>query len=297
MFNRLARRINKSFAYRSGSLCREILRILPEPRLKKKDLLGIPLVTMTGRDHLLMLEQTLFTIAVHWKLIPNVVAVSDGSLSLSQIQEKLSWWPAGLDVMEWQELRDFHKEKGRFELAEYAEKHIFGRKLCVTLAMAEKTRVLWCDCDILFFSDFSALIDTRPHDGPLLHTAEDGIYSYDERLMKGKLEHLYSRPPVNAGLVLCEGNLYDSCALRGLINDGMLHCMDFTEQTIIAEAAFQVGSIAWNIEMIRMFDDDELTIRPTYLGKNWVARHYVFPIRHLFWHDALAVRLGVGRSR
>ncbi len=92
--------------------------------------------------------------------------------------------------MEWQELRDFHKDKGRFELAEYAEKHIFGRKLCVTLAMAEKTRVLWCDCDILFFSDFSTFIDTRPHDGPLLQTAEDAIYSYDKRLTEGKLEHL-----------------------------------------------------------------------------------------------------------
>ncbi len=73
--------------------------------------------------------------------------------------------------------------------------------------------------------------------------------------------------------------------------------MDFTEQTIMAEAVFQVGCIAWNIEMVRMFNDDEFTIKPTYLGKKWIARHYVFPIRHLFWRDALAARLRVGRSR
>jgi len=114
--------------------------------------------------------------------------------------------------------------------------------------------------------------------------------------MDGKLEQLYSRPPVNAGLVLCEGNLYDACALRGLIKQGMLHWMDFTEQTIMAEAVFQVGRIAWNLQMVSMFDDDEFTVKPTYLGKKWIARHYVSPIRHLFWRDASAARLHVGQS-
>ena len=67
-----------------------------------------------------------------------------------------------------------------------------------------------------------------------------------------------------------------------------------TEQTILAEAVFQVGRIAWSLEVVRLFDGDKFTIKPTYVGKQWIARHYVGYIRHLFWRDALAVRLRVG---
>jgi hypothetical protein len=242
-----------------------------------------------------MLKQALFTIAVHWKQIPNVVVVSDGSLSLSYIHQELSWWPAGLEVVSWQGSRDFHKARRRFELAQYAERNVYGRKLSVILAMAEQSRVLWCDCDILFFSDFSNLVEKRVQSKPFLQTAEDAIYAYDVQLTDGKLKHLYSRPPVNTGLVLCEGNLYDSCDLGEIIKQALLDCMYLTEQTILAEAAFQVGSIAWSLQVVRLFDDDKFTIKPTYLGKNWIARHYVAPIRHLFWRDALSARLGVGQ--
>lgn len=291
---RLASRIPNSFAYRSGPVYREVLKLLPLPRFRKKEALGIPLLTMCGRKHLFMLEQTLLTIARRWTLIPNVIAVSDGSASLSEIRARLSWWPSDLEVVGWQEQRDFHKDKGRSELVRYAENDDYGRKLSTILAMAERSRVLWCDCDILFFSDFSAFIDKRPRGGPFVETAEDMDYAYDTCLTAGPLKHLYSRPPANTGVVLCEGNLYDACALGRLIKQGLPNSMYFTEQTILAEAVFQIGRIAWNREVISLFDTDKFTIGPTYVGKHWVARHYVAPIRHLFWRDALAVRLRIG---
>lgn len=117
----LARRIGASCAYRSGPVYKEVLTLIPPPRFKNKASLGIPLLTMCGPKHLLMLEQTLFTIASQWSSIPNVVVVSDGSVSLSQIRESLRWWPSSLEVMGWQELRDVHKDKGRSELVQYAD--------------------------------------------------------------------------------------------------------------------------------------------------------------------------------
>jgi hypothetical protein len=294
-FRRLAGRIGKSLAYRSGPMYREVLGILPEPRVEQKNLLAIPLVTMCGREHLLQLEQLLYTIAVRWRLLPKVVAVSDGSVSEAQIRERLRWWPAGVESAGWQRFRDFHREKGRAELARYAEKDQFGRKLSTILGMAEQGRALWCDCDILFFSDFSGFIE-RAAAGAVLETAEDFFYAYDPRLVEGRLKHLLSRPPVNTGLVLCDGSFYERCGLSEVIEEGIHHCMYLTEQTILAEAVFQAGRIAWNLEVVKMFNDDESTLRPTHLGKNWVARHYVGPIRHLFWRDALAVRWGIGKG-
>jgi hypothetical protein len=273
---------------------RVILGRLPKPRVEqKKDRLSVPLMTMCGREHLLMLEQMLFTIATRWRSLPKVVVVSDGSASLREIRHELRWWPAGLEAVEWETFRDFHKGKGRWELVRYAEKDRFGRKLSAILGIAEQGRILWCDCDILFFSDFSAFMESAPA-GPLLETAEDSYYAYDPRLVEGRLQHLFRRPPVNSGLVFCEGSFYERCGLGEVIQEAIDHCMYLTEQTILAEAVFQAGRIAWDLEVVKMFNDDESTLQPTHLGKGWVARHYVGPIRHLFWRDALALRLRIG---
>lgn len=292
----MERRVGRSLAWRSGPVYREIVRILPEPLVTKKDPLGIPLVTMCGRAHLLLLEQLLFTIAIRWNLMPNVVVVSDGTANVSQIRQTLRWWPAGLDVVGWQTFRDFHQERERSELVQYADKDPFGRKLSTILAMAEQTRLLWCDCDILFFSDFSTLVAKPASHGPFLESAQDSFYSYDRCLTEGRLQHLYGRPPVNTGLILCEGNFYDSCGLGDIIKQGIPNRMYLTEQTILAEAVFQAGRIAWDLDVIVMFNGDESTLSPTYLGKHWIARHYVGPIRHLFWRDALAMRLRSWRA-
>jgi hypothetical protein len=296
LFGRMARRIGRSISYRSGPVYREILKTLPHPQVRKKNSLGIPVVTICTQNYLLLLEQLLFTIATRWSAIPNVVVVSDGPAVLSQIRRDLSWWPARLDVVEWHSFRDFHKEKGRFELVEYADKDMLGRKLSVILAMSEQSRMLWCDCDILFFSDFSSFLNASASSRPLLQTTQDAAYSYDPRLIEGGLQHLCSRPPINTGLVLCEGDLYDTCHLGELIKQGIPNCMLYTEQTILAESVFQLGKIGWDQDVVRIFDHDEHNVGPTYLGKHWVARHYVGPIRFFFWRDALALRLGVGES-
>jgi hypothetical protein len=241
-----------------------------------------------------MLEQTLYSIATAWSQLPDLTVVSDGSIDLCEIERRLRWWPRRLQIVSWEEHRNYHAAAGRPELVSYANRHPFGRKLSSLLAFGERTRSLWIDCDILFFSDFSCLIPVAAAERPTLLAAEDWCYGYDQHLLKAALPHLLDLPPVNTGVALIEGEIYGSCELQPLIALTARYCDSFTEQTILAEAVRRIGRIQWGLHTIRIFDDDKYSLKPTYPHTGWVARHYVTNIRHLFPRDALALRFKWG---
>ena len=288
---KLYKTLKNSFAFRSGTIYRNVLNTLPAPRPKKKPVFDLTLLSMCGAGHLLMLEQCLLSIARNWAAIPEIVVVSDGSVSTEKIRKRLSWWCGPIEVKEWQAFRSYHSEKGRLELAAYADKDAFGRKLAAILAISEQKRVFWCDTDIIFYNDFSKTLLSTKVNAPFIYTTEDWMRAYDENLLENGLAHLQQIPAVNTGLVLCEGNLYDACNLKGLIDACIPTCHSFTEQTILAEAVFRKGKVVWDCDFIRIILKDTQSIKPTYLKSNWVARHYIRPVRHLFWRDALALRL------
>jgi hypothetical protein len=68
-------------------------------------------------------------------------------------------------------------------------------------------------------------------------------------------------------------------------------CND-AEQTTFAEANYHLNSGIWLRDETACFADNREVNLPRYRGKNWVARHYVDPICHLFWRDALLLRYG-----
>ena len=288
----VSRRLSNSFAFRSGLLYRQALRMLPVPRLPSKPALELPLLTACGRRHLPMLEQALYSMAVSWSRLPAITVVSDGTAPLEEIARRLRWWPNGLEVKPWQAYADYHRERGRSALARYAENDGFGRKLAAILALSESRRMLWCDCDILFYSDFTPYLSLDLPPAPFIVATQDWVNGYDSELVAKLRPHLLERPFVNTGLAIFEGNLYDTCGLEPLIEQASVSCNVFTEQTILAEAVYHRGKIVWGLDVIRIFDDDILTLKPTFLSEQWMARHYITPVRHLFWRDALAFRLG-----
>jgi hypothetical protein len=95
-------------------------------------------------------------------------------------------------------------------------------------------------------------------------------------------------PPVNAGLHLSEGAIYEALDLsppvRFALESGEHHYL--TEQTIIAIAALRSAGIYWERADAHLADDDCYTLRPTFRGRSWLARHYTGNVRHLFWRDA-----------
>lgn len=281
----------RSLAFRSGPLLyRPLLARFPAPRFRERPGLGIPMLTMCGGQHLAMLEQALYSIALNWSEIPELTIVSDGTVEVDVVLRRLKWWPAELSARSWESDRDYHRAVGRPELGDYAERHPFGRKLSTVLATAEQRRFLWIDCDILFYADFTPLIPESKGRTEVM-TALDWCYGYDPQLIK-VLPHLLTRPPVNTGVAIYQGNLYDTCELGALVERTAEYCDNFTEQTILAEAVFQTGEIAWDLNAIRIFDDDIYSLRPSFLGQGWLARHYVTNVRHLLWRDALALRVG-----
>lgn len=291
----LATKAKRSFAFRSGPLYKRALAMLPPPKVNAKPRFDVPLITMCGGKHLPLLVEMLHSISLYWSRLPEVTVINDGSIKQADIERQLAWWPGDLKLTHWKDYQEYHRQRGRAALVEYAEKSPFGRKLSAMLAWSETGQTFWCDCDLLFYTDFVPFLTKPQVSSPFLLATQDWIYAYDEHLLAAGLSYLLDRPQVNSGVCLFEGNLYRDCQLEPLIRLAAVQYNWFTEQTIIAHALYQVGRIEWPLEIIRVFDDDKFSILPTYLHQRWIARHYTNNIRHLFWRDALALRLGIGR--
>jgi hypothetical protein len=287
-------KLQRSAAYRSSLLYRGILALFPPPSFSVKPLAAIPLLTMTGRRHLPMLEQCLYALARSASRVPPLTVVSDGTIAAKSIARRLAWWPMPLTVASPETYLEWHTKRGRTSLVQLTQRDPFGLKLAAILAHAEQEAVVWCDTDILFFSDYQQVLPPIDRSGRFMLAAEDWLYAYDRTLTDSSLKHLLSLKPVNSGFLLAQGEFYDSCGLERLIKSALTSGNIYTEQTIIAEITHQAGHVQWGLDAIRIFDTDKFTLAPTFSHRGWTARHYVTPIRHLFWRDALALRCGVG---
>ncbi|GAB4233158.1 MAG: hypothetical protein Kow0049_16430 [Stanieria sp.] len=151
--------------------------------------------------------------------------------------------------------------------------------------------ILWCDSDILWFKELSSLPTGLKKSSVILKTTEDFQQSYDPNLLEQKLKHLHEFHFVNTGLVFLKGNLLEACKLKNLINCASKNPHHFSEQTILAEAAYQLRQNYWTLEEINCSYDSYSLILPTFFRKKWVAKHYVSGIRHQLWQDAFALRI------
>lgn len=283
-------------AIRSRTAYKVLLNLLPTPRIAPKPELDLTLLTMCGAKHLGFLQQCLFSLYNSWSSIPKLQVFSDGTLTLSKLEETLSWWSGTKSFSSWEESVYYHQQQGRDALVKYAKNSISARKLAVILASGELRETLWCDCDILWFKELSDLpITDKQCSLPVLKISLDNQQAYDNQLIEqAQLEHLYQLPFINSGLVFLKGNLLEVCHLDNLIKIAAEKSIFCTEQTIFAEAAYQLGQNFWSPEEVACFEDDKFSLLPNYEGKQWAARHYAGPTRHLFSRDAFALRLGLG---
>jgi len=287
--------ITNSLAYRSGPVYRRFLSALPAPRKlrDKEDMEGV-FVTMCGERHLLMLEQTLFSIAIFSERYPRIHVYSDGSLAPQKILDRLAWWPGEIASPDTKPYETWTRKNDWPALLEYSHKNGFGRKLLVIAAEAEKNPFVWFDADILFYSDIANFFDQSEGEQQTpISSALDWCYGYDDYLTNGPLAWLKELPPVNTGFLQVTRGFYGDFGLEELVSFGIASCNPFTEQTILASVIHRVGNIKWSLSEIDISDDDKRSLRPTFLRKKVPCRHYITPIRHLFWRDALALRLGL----
>ncbi|MBD2201186.1 hypothetical protein H6G33_01035 [Calothrix sp. FACHB-1219] len=293
---------NKKHKYKReiANLCNVIyefiIRLFPVKNLPEKQEIELTLLTMCGKKHIGFLQQSLLSLYNSWSVLPKLQVVSDGSLNLSELEIAFAWWPAQKSFSLWEASVSFHENQGYPKLAEFACKSNVGKKLAAILDFGQKTRILWCDADVLWFTEpLDILIPIQSHQElPLLKLSEDFHPSYDANLLSCGLEHLYNKPFINTGLVFINGNILNAVNLENLFNLSSKQSNHFTEQTILAEAAYQLKASLWTREEIACFLEDSISFVPNYHGKQWLARHYISPVRHLFYRDALALRLGWG---
>lgn len=280
--------------FRSRTAYRLMLKVLPPPLAPSKPEQDLTLVSMCGAKYIELLQQCLLSLYQSWTFLPKLHIVSDGSATLAELEKALRWWPGTKTFSSWEDSVAYHRERGRTSIVEFAQSNVLGKKLAVILKAAEQGPTLWCDSDILWFKELSSI---PKEDGtstlPVLKISEDYQPSYDPRLLEHGLKHLDCPPYRNAGLIYIRGELLKHCRLQPLLDLAAEESCHVTEQTIFAEANYQLGSGIWLRDEIACFSDDREVVLPQYGGKNWVARHYIGPVRHLFWRDAFMLRLGL----
>jgi hypothetical protein len=241
-------RIKNSIAFRSGGMYEWFCTRLPNPDYKPGPDADFTFLSMTGRTHLEMLNQCLISLHNNWTKRPALILYSDGSLKPEDIQKKLSWWKGSLQVKSHEDILTWTKKSGSVGLNDFAHKEAVGRKLGCILKEAEKTTILWCDTDILWYKD----LPYEPSNLPLIFkTSED---------YKAELSVYWEKI----------GN----------------HPNHFTEQTFLAIASKLLGGEVWSMTEVACFQSDRFDLKPSFQKQPWVARHYVGPVRHLFWKDA-----------
>lgn len=280
-------------AFRARTVYRLVLKVLPLPQTPPKSEQDLTLVSMCGAKYIGLLQQSLFSLYREWTLLPKLHIVSDGSVTVSELQNALHWWSGTKEFSSWEESVAYHEQRGRRSIVQFAQSNVMGKKLAVILKAGEQGPTLWCDSDILWFKQLPNIpkVD-QTNTRPVLKISEDFQPSYDPRLIESGLSHLTQPPYRNAGLIYIQGEVLKHCKLQPLLDLAAEKPSNDAEQTIFAEANYQLNSGIWLRDEIACFAEDAITTRPQYAGKNWVARHYIGPVRHLFWRDALILRVG-----
>ena len=292
---RLARRVGDSLAYRLGPVAERALRVLPPRRAGRKPAARFELLTLTGMRHVGLLQQMLRTMAQTWSRLPGLSVVSDGSVSAERLARDLAWWPARVTVLTRADVAADARARQLPDVAAFAECSAVGLKFAAVVLAGLAGPALYCDTDILWLRDFSAEVETLAGAGSdlVLQACHDFQPAYDPRVASRAGDLLSMAPFVNTGVVYLQGPLLRDEPMRAHLRAASSSDDHFTEQTLFALATRELGSALWPSSTIACFQSDHTTLGVTYRGQPWAARHYVGPVRHLFWRDALALRIGV----
>jgi len=287
-------RIKASLAYRSSGFWRAVADFWPIRPIAAKPALDLDFLTFGGTAHLGMIRETLHSLARTWPALPRVTVATDGSLSPRAAAEALSWWPEpALRVVDWQDLVEPLRTDGRHvNLLRFAERDAMGRKMASAAALALGGDVLYADVDVLWLGIPSSLAGFRLGEGPRLAMSTDILPGYDPALVPATLPELASPPHFCAGFLYARGDFLSAAEIGDLMAFAAERGIGLTEQTILAEADRRLGAERFPLSEVALFEGDRYTLGPSIRGATWAARHYVGPVRHLFWRDAVALRLG-----
>jgi hypothetical protein len=280
-----------NLSVRLGQLALNVLSRWPIKPLPPKLESGLCYLTIAARTHWLLLRESMFSLYRSWKDLPTVTVVSDGSWSTEDFYPVFSWWPGKINVISRGQIVAQAADAGEPELAQYAEASGWGLKLASIVLLARREPVLFVDADILWFTDPADLLGAADLWAKPRGVRESNCYQHREMALRFCPQVLES-PFVNGGIVALHGEFLPADMLRAMVHEALGDPQNGAfEQTIIASAVHMgAGLLPGQINLVEFDDTDRLRYR-NMKQEGYYSRHYVNWMRHLFYRDALKLRL------
>lgn len=251
---------------------------------------GYSLMLMCGHNQLDMLQVCLRSIFRQFSVPPRILVFTDLNSDIIRFQKKLAHFPKGyITIFGGKDCLNYHKEQERNLLVSFAEKNPMGLKLAAVLqAMEMVGPVLYCDTDVIWLDDpFEIVRQYLNREDFHLAMSEDFQPAYDKNLInRAQLHKLFIPPYFCAGIMLIkkigEGHYKMLDSLLEIVSEKSNH---FSEQTMFAFLNREIQNIAFDKNLFIIKTDDQFDLLPRPLP-GVIARHYIGPVRHLFWRDA-----------
>lgn len=276
---------------RLGQLALSVLSRWSIRPLPPKPESGLNYLTIAGRSHWLMLRESMFSLYRSWKKLPTITVVSDGSWSVADFYSTFSWWPAKINALSREEIIAEADAAGEHELVQYAKASGWGLKVASIVLLARREPMLFVDVDILWFADPGDLLGPSDCWAEPRGIRESNCYQHREMALRF-CPKVLEPPFVNGGILALHGEFLTAEILRAMVQEALADPEDGAfEQTIIASAVHRgAGLMPSKISLVE-FDDIDRFRHRNMRREGYYSRHYVNWMRHLFYRDALALRL------
>jgi hypothetical protein len=276
---------------RLGQLALNILSRWSITPLPPKPESSLCYLTIAARTHWLLLRESMFSVYRSWKKLPTITVVSDASWSAADFYPVFSWWPGKVDVLSREQIVADADAAGERELAQYAEASAWGCKVASIVLVARREPVLFVDADILWFKDPADLLGTTDSWGKPRGVRESNCYQHRDMALRFCPQAL-EPPYVNGGILALHGEFLTAGILRPMVNEALADPKDGAfEQTIIASAVHRGAGLLPGETSLVEFDDIDRFCHRNMIREGYYSRHYVNWMRHLFYRDALKLRL------
>jgi hypothetical protein len=196
-----------------------------------------------------------------------------------------------IDVLSREQIIAQADAAGERELAHYAEASAWGLKVASIVFLARQEPVLFVDADILWFKDPTDVFGPSDRWAKPRGVGESNCYQHRDMALRFCPEVL--KPPfVNGGILALHGEFLTLEILRAMVREALADPKDGAfEQTIIATAVHRgAGLLPGKINLVE-FDDIDRFRHRNMKREGYYSRHYVNWMRHLFYRDALKLRL------
>lgn len=234
-----------------------------------------------------MLRASLWSLQQSSAELPRLIIACDATVSKPALSRMMKSWPGPIEIWSSEELQAFSSNNLPQQIQSLCRKHVYGLKAVAIMRASVTGPILYADTDVLWFRPSQQLLPKSPAGNRAwLRLQQDRQMAYDSRLVRS-WSFLLKEPYYCAGVLVANGDLreaFDQIASLDM-QDIFETPKKFTEQTTFAALQKKIDAPPLDAEQAYLSWDDQLTLAPTFFGKPWVLRHYVGPVRHLFWRD------------